>query len=726
MMDNQIINKYNINNGNHMINQNNQKTFKENNFNYNVFNIYIHLYNLSKKIENYLNRPFIIKKQCYLVNLDWIKEFKKKFNYKELEKYFELKCNINNLDNNLKEKDYIHKKFIESNFNTKIIDKNEFCTINQIYNKNIKGENKDLNFSYYKDFAIINTEIFFELVKNKFLFDMNQQIDIYLGNKILILEVGNTGLECIICQDYDNFKDEYLINYINEEYKNNAKKVIINNSLQFYFHINKISEKSYEDQYIYDSNSIKIATVININSNKKKEIINSIKKTFNNCYEEALSDSLNDKKREDESILDMKTQMVFNIKNYINSKNNKNMINLNNLIGNNNENKIEYVTKILKPKKEQKKEILPFDKYDPNKRIGLINLGNSCYINTVLQCLFRIPEIVQYFLKNSFNPFQYPLSFALNYFVQALYQPLNNNDNTTKYNPIYICNIVFSLNNNFSPTLPNDAKDFLIFVLGILHQELNKPEKFSYYNIIKDSDPLSNFFRYFASNYRSIISDMFNWTNQVKRTCSRCKSQIFSYQTFPYLILDLEKTRREKYEKHKQTKYSAAKQNNNNINNIEKWFNEYYSEKENIAIDLIDCIQYYYEYKNFFDFICPFCGVFCNQISTNRIYTSPNIFVLILNRGKNNIYSVKMSYPPILEIDKYIEKKVGPHRYELIGVITHLGLSGPNGHFIAYAKSPIDEKWYQYNDEKVKEADNFSIYNDGIAYILFYRGIKDT
>jgi hypothetical protein len=285
-----------------MINQNNQKNFIENNFNYNVFNIYIHLYNLSKKIENYLIRPFIIKKQCYLVNLDWIKEFKKKFNYKELEKYFELKCNINNLDNNLKEKDYIHKKFIESNFNTKIIDKNEFCTINQIYNKDIKGENKDLNISYYKDFAIINKEIFLELIKNNFLFDMNQQIDIYLGNKILILEVGNTGLECIFCQDYDNFKDEYLINYINEEYKNNAKNVIINNSLQFYFHINKISEESYEDQYIYDLNSVKIATVININSNKKKEIINSIKKTINNCYEEALSDSLNDKKREDESI----------------------------------------------------------------------------------------------------------------------------------------------------------------------------------------------------------------------------------------------------------------------------------------------------------------------------------------------------------------------------------------------------------------------------------------
>ena len=99
----------------------------------------------------------------------------------------------------------------------------------------------------------------------------------------------------------------------------------------------------------------------------------------------------------------------------------------------------------------------------------------------------------------------------------------------------------------------------MIYVIGKLHQELNKtgPNQIinnDYYNIVKMDDPLSNFIKYFASNYRSIISDVFNWTNQVKRTCSNCKSQILIYQTFPYLILDLENTRKSKYKSHKNVK----------------------------------------------------------------------------------------------------------------------------------------------------------------------------
>ena len=78
-------------------------------------------------------------------------------------------------------------------------------------------------------------------------------------------------------------------------------------------------------------------------------------------------------------------------------------------------------------------------------------------------------------------------------------------------------------------------------------------------------DPLSNYLQYFASNYQSIISNVFNWTNQVKRTCTFCKSQILSYQTFPYLILDLENTRRSKYENHKRKIYEQEKNVNMKI-----------------------------------------------------------------------------------------------------------------------------------------------------------------
>ena len=78
----------------------------------------------------------------------------------------------------------------------------------------------------------------------------------------------------------------------------------------------------------------------------------------------------------------------------------------------------------------------------------------------------------------------------------------------------------------------------------------------------------------------------------------------------------------------------------------------------------------------------------------------------------------------MLNISNYIETNIGPQQYELIGVITHLGLSGPNGRFVAFAKNPIDNIWYEYNDEIVNQANIFNIHNTGIPYILFYRAIK--
>ena len=720
-MENKINHKKKISHEN-----NNNQEIKNNNFNYNVFVIYINLYFLSKKTENNLKRPCQIKEEYYLINLDWIKEFKKKFHYKELEKFLELHYDQKFFEIIIKNKKYAQNIYKKSKFNNIKIDKNEFNKINKIPNdNNIYQEFKNYNLKYCINFAFVNKRIIDELKKYDFIIDTEPKIDIYLGNHNFIFDVNINCLECVFCQDYDNYIDEYLINYIGKEHKKKAESEIMEKGLQYYFDINKINRNNYEEQYIYDiQTSQKIAIVININANKKKEIRESINSIITKYCEEALSESMIDKKREDDNILDIKTQMILNIK-----KNNKNQINWNK---NYNNNKNDYMTEILT--KYQQKDELSFNNYDPNRRIGLLNLGNSCFINSVLQCLFHIQDLAKYFLKNNFSNYsQTPLSFTLQFFVQALYKPKKNeNENDKiikyyKYNPFDICNIVSLLNNNFSPKEPNDAKDFLIFILGVLHQELNKPNNTkNYYNIIKDSDPLSQFFSYFASNYRSIISDIFNWTNQVRRICKNpeCKSQIFSYQTFPYLILDLEKSRRAKYEKHKKTKFYEAKATNNDINNMEKWFNEYCDEKENIPIDLIDCIQYYYENENNFQFICPYCKSICPQSSTNRIYISPHIFVFILNRGKNNIYSVKMNYPQTLQLGNYIEKNMGLDNYELIGVITHLGLSGPNGHFVAFAKNPIDNNWYEYNDEIVNQANIFNIHNTGIPYILFYRAIE--
>ena len=82
-----------------------------------------------------------------------------------------------------------------------------------------------------------------------------------------------SNLECVFLKDYDNFIDEYLINFIDVKNREEAKKQIITLGLQYYFNVNKINKNSYVEQYIYDSKTNqKLATINNINNNKKKEI----------------------------------------------------------------------------------------------------------------------------------------------------------------------------------------------------------------------------------------------------------------------------------------------------------------------------------------------------------------------------------------------------------------------------------------------------------------------
>ena len=117
----------------------------------------------------------------------------------------------------------------------------------------------------------------------------------------------------------------------------------------------------------------------------------------------------------------------------------------------------------------------------------------------------------------------------------------------------------------------------------------------------------------------------------------------------------------------------------------------------------------------------------------NKIYKHPEVIVIILNRGKGLEFDVEFDYPINIKINNYInfENNINYENnenieYELISVITHLGDSSMSGHFIASCKSPVDKKWYLYNDAIVTENNDFldTMNNNSkksIPYVLFYQ-----
>ena len=140
-------------------------------------------------------------------------------------------------------------------------------------------------------------------------------------------------------------------------------------------------------------------------------------------------------------------------------------------------------------------------------------------------------------------------------------------------------------------------------------------------------------------------------------------------------------------------------------------FNDY-------TVNILDCFEYYQRIDIFKQegFICE---KHMNHNYQTLLLNLPEILVIYLDRGRGLIYDVNIKFDEILDLNNYT--KYGGV-YELIGVISIF--SSSKFHYIAFCKSPIDNKWYIYNDSLVSFIENIERNLSGTPYILFYQKIK--
>ncbi|EJS43200.1 ubp12p [Saccharomyces arboricola H-6] len=192
---------------------------------------------------------------------------------------------------------------------------------------------------------------------------------------------------------------------------------------------------------------------------------------------------------------------------------------------------------------------------------GLVNLGNSCYMNSALQCLVHVPQLRDYFLYNGYekeineeNPLGYHgyVAKAFSNLVQKLFQnKLSTMQRNGAFPPTMFKSTVGHFNSMFSGYMQQDSQEFLAFLLDSLHEDLNRIMKKEYiekpslsadddvndWNVIKKL--ASETWEMHLKRNCSIITDLFVGMYKSTLYCPECKNISITFDPYNDVTLPL-------------------------------------------------------------------------------------------------------------------------------------------------------------------------------------------
>ena len=735
-------NIHNISNSDNEHNIKSYRNLNDKNIEYNLINREQINDNISKDLKNKnieiikLKEEILKIKNDYRklenINLENKKELSKAINminnYKKKEEEYK---KTNELMNEISKKENeINKKMNYLEDKEKLLEKENIDIENKKKefmkdienNRRIKQENNELNKKKKK----LENQI---QEKEKELNNLNNKI----VQRQKDMNQNNQNMNYINNSENDMSPSESIgVNTLIKNIENNLKNNQMNNHLGIN---NNIVEMSNNNAEIINNFGVNNNIGMSINNEK----INNKNSMYNNNKEMNKNLGMNKNIGLNNNNIGINNNLEKN--NNISMNNNKN-IGMNN-ISNGNQNIMDNVIQLnpkrnisKKKEKEQKIKNVHFsiNSYSKPPLIGLNNRGSKHLINAIIQCLSQSESLTNYFLsqRNKKAIFNNNIAKQNNNELQlcpAYYELIQNlwsKSGIKTYSSKTFIDLIDKMSKDkllkYNNEEAGDAKEFIIFILKQFHKELQK-------SVNSENNPINNkpFNQYDKDNAFnqlnlefqesvSIISDIFFGVNETNTICLNCKNiynshgltnpVFYNYEIFNLLIFPLEEVKKMKNQK---MKFYNINMIQNNIINIYECFA--YNEKEELLTG---------DNKNY----CNLCKQLSEAKYKTKIYISPNILILILNRGKGNIFNVKLIFNEYIDITQFVLKKDMPKiTYSLYGIVAQIGNSGPSPHFVAECKSPVDNKWYRYNDDIVTPIKNFQkeVIDYGTPYVLFYK-----